>query len=74
MELAELIGLRPVPCGGLLVALTRRCPLSCAHCSTNSSMTVSGEPDPEHLLRFIGSCGAEVPPEVGMLTGGEPLV
>ncbi|WP_332758384.1 radical SAM protein [Streptomyces sp. MT206] len=74
MELAELIGLRPVPCGGLLVALTRRCPLSCAHCSTNSSMTVSGEPDPEHLLRFIGSFGAEDRPEVVMLTGGEPLL
>ncbi|MER6197961.1 radical SAM protein [Streptomyces sp. NPDC001586] len=74
MELAELIGLRPVPCGGLLVALTRRCPMSCAHCSTNSSMSVSEQPDPEHLLRFIGSFGAEDRPEVVMLTGGEPLL
>ncbi|MDK9495881.1 radical SAM protein [Streptomyces katrae] len=74
MELAELIGLRPVPCGGLLVALTRRCPMSCAHCSTTSSMAASEEPDQEHLLRFIGSFGAEDRPEVVMLTGGEPLL
>lgn len=74
MDLAELIGLRPVPCGGLLVALTRRCPMSCAHCSTGSSLTVSEQPDPEHLLRFVRSFGAEDRPEVVMLTGGEPLL
>lgn len=74
MELAELIGLRPVPCGGLLVALTRRCPMSCAHCSTGSSMTSFEQPDPEHLLRFVGSFTAENRPEAVMLTGGEPLL
>ncbi|MFI8291540.1 radical SAM protein [Streptomyces sp. NPDC085614] len=74
MELAELIGLRPVPCGGLLVGLTRRCPLSCAHCSTGSSLAVSDRPDAEQLLRFIGSFGPEDRPEAVMLTGGEPLL
>ncbi|MFD3994394.1 radical SAM protein [Streptomyces sp. NPDC058548] len=74
MDLAELIGLRPVPCGGLLVALTRRCPMSCAHCSTSSSMAASEEPDQRQLLDFIGSFGAEDRPEVVMLTGGEPLL
>ncbi|WP_435971596.1 radical SAM protein [Streptomyces sp. Qhu_M48] len=74
MDLAELIGLRPVPCGGLLVALTRRCPMSCAHCSTGSSLSVSEEPDSGQLLRFIGSFGTEDRPEVVMLTGGEPLL
>ncbi|MFJ5137655.1 radical SAM protein [Streptomyces sp. NPDC088707] len=74
MDLAELIGLRPVPCGGLLVALTRRCPMSCAHCSTGSSMTASEEPDPQQLLNFVGSFGVEDRPEVVMLTGGEPLL
>ncbi|MFJ8294565.1 radical SAM protein [Streptomyces sp. NPDC094447] len=74
MDLAELIGLRPVPCGGLMVALTRRCPLSCAHCSTNSSMTASEEPDRGRLLDFIASFGADDRPEVVMLTGGEPLL
>ncbi|MEV7372256.1 radical SAM protein [Streptomyces sp. NPDC090301] len=74
MDLAELIGLRPVPCGGLLVALTRRCPMSCAHCSTASSMTASEEPDQRQLLRFVDSFGVEDRPEVVMLTGGEPLL
>ncbi|MEU4078991.1 radical SAM protein [Streptomyces venezuelae] len=74
MELAELIGLRPVPCGGLLVALTRRCPMSCAHCSTGSSPTAAGAPDPARLLGFIGSFGPQDRPEVVMLTGGEPLL
>ncbi|WP_329287063.1 radical SAM protein [Streptomyces sp. NBC_00691] len=74
MDLAELIGLRPVPCGGLLVALTRRCPMSCAHCSTGSSMAATEEPDRRQLLDFIGSFGAEDRPEVVMLTGGEPLL
>ncbi|MEU6537789.1 radical SAM protein [Streptomyces sp. NPDC047000] len=74
MELAELVGLRPVPCGGLLVTLTRRCPLSCAHCSTDSSPAAAERPDPEQLLRFVGSFGVHDRPEVVMLTGGEPLL
>ncbi|CAL9363369.1 radical SAM protein [Streptomyces sp. enrichment culture] len=74
MDLAELIGLRPVPCGGLLVALTRRCPLSCAHCSTDSSPTAAERPDAGQLLRFVGSFGDRDRPEVVMLTGGEPLL
>ncbi|KKD01931.1 radical SAM protein, partial [Streptomyces sp. WM6386] len=73
MELAELIGLRPVPCAGLLLTLTRRCPLSCAHCSTSSTMT-GEEPDSGQLLRFVGSFTADDRPEVVMLTGGEPLL
>ncbi|MFG2332643.1 radical SAM protein [Streptomyces sp. NPDC048604] len=74
MELAELIGLRPVPCGGLMVTLTRRCPLSCAHCSTNSSMQAAECPDPEQLRRFVASFDARNRPEVVLLTGGEPLL
>ncbi|MBB0228823.1 radical SAM protein [Streptomyces calidiresistens] len=74
MELAQLMGLRPVPAAGLLVSLTRRCPLSCAHCSTDSSPTASGGPDPDHLLRFVGSFGAADRPDVVLLTGGEPLL
>ena len=73
MELAELIGLRPVPCAGLLLTLTRRCPLSCAHCSTSSTMT-GEEPDAEQLLRFVSSFTTEDRPDVVMLTGGEPLL
>ncbi|MFH8471678.1 radical SAM protein [Streptomyces sp. NPDC018000] len=74
MELAELIGLRPVPAGGVLVTLTRRCPLRCAHCSTGSAPEVREEPEAEALLRFVSSFTAGDRPEVMMLTGGEPLL
>jgi Radical SAM superfamily/4Fe-4S single cluster domain len=73
MELAEFVGLRPVPCAGLLVTLTRRCPLSCAHCSTSSTAT-GEEPVAEQLLRFIGSFTADDRPDAVLLTGGEPLL
>ncbi|GAA0679160.1 hypothetical protein GCM10010193_35900 [Kitasatospora atroaurantiaca] len=73
MDLAELVGLRPVPCAGLLVTLTPRCPLSCAHCSTSSTMRGT-DPDGEQLLRFVGSFTPEDRPELVLLTGGEPLL
>ena len=73
MDLAELLSLRPLPCSGLLLTLTRRCPLHCAHCSTASTMTAE-EPDAAALVRFVGSFGADDRPEVMMLTGGEPLL
>jgi len=73
VDLAELLSLRPVPGAGLLLTLTRRCPLRCAHCSTASTMT-SEEPDAETLTRFVASFTAEDRPEVMMLTGGEPLL
>lgn len=73
MELAEIIGLRPRPGAGVLVTLTRRCPLSCAHCSTSSTMA-GEEPDAAELLRFVESFAAADRPEVMMLTGGEPLL
>ncbi|MYU21048.1 radical SAM protein [Streptomyces sp. SID8352] len=73
MRLSDLLRLRPVPGAGLLLTLTRRCPLSCAHCSTASTMS-GEEPDGGHLLRFVGSFGAADRPEVLLLTGGEPLL
>lgn len=98
MRLSELLGVRPVPGAGVLVTLTQRCPLHCAHCSTDSTMA-GGEPDAAALARFVDSFGAApvpaaarapgpaaqslanapvsavpAPPEVLMLTGGEPLL
>ncbi|AUG78990.1 radical SAM protein [Kitasatospora sp. MMS16-BH015] len=73
MELAELVGLRPSPGAGLLVTLTERCPLSCAHCSTSSTMR-GGQPGSAELLRFVGSFGPDDRPELMLLTGGEPLL
>ena len=39
MHLMEVLELRPVPGAALFLAVTRRCPLSCAHCSTNSMLS-----------------------------------
>lgn len=73
MELAEIIGLRPVTCAGLLVSVTRRCPLACAHCSTASVLT-GEQVDRESLLAFVASFTPRDHPEVIMLTGGEPML
>lgn len=73
MELAELMALRPVPGAGLLLTVTGRCPLHCAHCSTSATMA-SPEPDPARLLRFVDSFRPDAHPSVLMLTGGEPLL
>lgn len=73
MDLAELVGLRPLPGAGLLLTLTQRCPLQCAHCSTASTMA-GDDPEPAPLVRFVGSFSARDRPEVIMMTGGEPLL
>ncbi|MFE6769850.1 radical SAM protein [Streptomyces fimicarius] len=74
MELAELVARRPFPAAGLLIGLTRRCPLRCAHCSTESDLFTRQEPDGGQLERFVGSFTEENRPDVVMLTGGEPLL
>jgi pyruvate-formate lyase-activating enzyme len=73
VDLAELLTHRPAPAAGLLVTLTQRCPLRCAHCSSASTM-VGAAPDPEQLLRFVGTFQPVDRPEFLVLTGGEPLL
>lgn len=55
MRLAEIIGLRPEPAVNVLVTLTRRCPLSCAHCSTGSGPDTDERPAPGDLRRLVAS-------------------
>ena len=73
MELDELVSLRPVPGAGLLVTVTNRCPLNCAHCSASSTPT-GQEPDAAALTAFVESFQSGHAPRVMMLTGGEPLL
>ncbi|HZN16634.1 MAG TPA: radical SAM protein [Micromonosporaceae bacterium] len=73
MHLAELVRMRTQPCAGLLLALTQRCPLSCAHCSTSSSPRApqhSGAP----FRRLVGTFTAAEHPELVFMSGGEPLL
>lgn len=73
MHIRDLLELRPVPAAGLFMTLTRRCPLTCAHCSTNS-MLYSEEHAAEIFLGFADTFTPTSRPEVVWLTGGEPLL
>jgi radical SAM family protein len=73
MHLAELLACRPVPASALFMALTRRCPLRCRHCSTMSGPT-AGQQAAAPLRRFAASFTAADHPEYLLLTGGEPLL
>ncbi|WP_433431126.1 radical SAM/SPASM domain-containing protein [Nonomuraea sp. CA-141351] len=73
MHLADILALRPVPAAALLMAITRRCPLTCAHCST-SSLLSSEEHPAEWFSGFVETIEPEDRPELIMLTGGEPML
>jgi len=60
-------------CAGLLLMLTQRCPLHCAHCSSASTM-LGATSELEVLLRFVSSFREDDRPEIVMMTGGEPLL
>jgi pyruvate-formate lyase-activating enzyme len=73
MHLVEFLSLRSVPAAGVSLGLTRRCPLSCAHCSTNS--TLSSEQSPaEMFVRFVDTFGPDDRPEVLAMSGGEAML
>jgi pyruvate-formate lyase-activating enzyme len=73
VDLVELMAARPHPGAGLIVTVTNRCPMTCAHCSSSSDLRAGG-PDPAELLRFVRSFGAAPSPGVLLLTGGEPML
>jgi pyruvate-formate lyase-activating enzyme len=73
MHLVEILALRSVPAAGVSLGLTRRCPLSCEHCSTNS--TTSSEQYPEGMfVRFVKTFTANHHPEILSMSGGEALL
>jgi hypothetical protein len=73
MRLAEILAARPVTAAGVLITVTRRCPLHCAHCSTGSTMAGS-HPDAGPLRRFVHSFTPTCRPDIALFTGGEPLL
>jgi organic radical activating enzyme len=73
MHIADMLALRPVPAAGVFLTLTRRCPLTCAHCSTNSMMD-SEEHAAAIFERFVATFSPSQRPELVWLTGGEPLL
>jgi pyruvate-formate lyase-activating enzyme len=73
MHLLELLRWRVVPAAGVSIGLTRRCPLQCAHCSTNSTMR-SEEHSATIFERFVDSFSSENRPEILSMSGGEAML
>ncbi|MFE0170884.1 radical SAM protein [Streptomyces sp. NPDC059002] len=73
MHLVELLAARSRPAAALLMTLTRRCPLSCAHCSTASTMAAE-QLDAAPLTAFVATFRPGDRPDHLLLTGGEPLL
>lgn len=73
MHLMDILRYRTVPGSAVYLALTRRCPLSCRHCSTDSMLS-SEEHGAELFLDFAHTFTAEDHPEVVLMSGGEALL
>ncbi|MGZ8240051.1 MAG: radical SAM protein [Methylobacter sp.] len=67
------LSLRSVPAAGVTIGLTQRCPMNCAHCSTNSTMASTEFPS-EMFLRFVDTFEVDNHPEVIAISGGEALL
>jgi pyruvate-formate lyase-activating enzyme len=65
--------LRGEPGAGILIGLTRRCPLSCAHCGTESTRSSEQAPA-EWFDRFVASFRADDHPELMLISGGEAFL
>jgi pyruvate-formate lyase-activating enzyme len=73
MHLAEMAMLRTVPAAAVFLSLTRRCPLSCAHCSTDSALD-SEQYAEEPFLALVGSFAPDDHPQIIAMSGGEALL
>jgi pyruvate-formate lyase-activating enzyme len=73
VHLLDFLKFRAVPAAGVSIALTRRCPLHCAHCGTESTST-SEESAAEVFTRFVGTFTTDVHPEVVGISGGEAFL
>ncbi|MEW1718238.1 radical SAM protein [Streptomyces sp. NPDC093109] len=73
MHLVDVLRARSTPGGGVMLALTRRCPLSCRHCSTNSML--SSEQHAESVFEgFVETFTPQERPDFVLMSGGEVLL
>jgi pyruvate-formate lyase-activating enzyme len=73
VHLKDMLALRTTPGAGVSIGLTRRCPLHCAHCSTNSTLT-SDQAASDLFVRFVDSFTTDCHPQVLALSGGEAFL
>lgn len=74
MHLRDIFKIRGKTAAGVYMLLTRRCPMSCAHCSTLSHPMATDEIPDEPAERFVDSFKIADPPELLCLSGGEALL
>lgn len=73
MHLTEIISLRTVPAAALCLGLTQRCPLSCRHCSSNSTLGLADVSEIP-FRRIVASFTEQDHPELVVMSGGEALL
>jgi pyruvate-formate lyase-activating enzyme len=73
LHLVDYLALRAIPAAGISLALTRRCPLSCAHCATNSTFS-SEEAPADMFTRFVDTFTVDDHPQVLAISGGEAFL
>ncbi|MDX3074017.1 radical SAM protein [Streptomyces sp. NPDC088354] len=73
MHLLEIGARRSIAAAGVYLALTRRCPLSCAHCSTDSSLS-SEQHSELPFRRLVDSFDPQTRPDLLLMSGGEALL
>lgn len=73
MHLMELLRYRTDPASAVFLALTRRCPLTCRHCSTRSLMS-SEEHAADLFDGFVRTFTGAEHPEFVLMSGGEALL
>ncbi len=61
------------PARGVAVMLTRRCNMTCAHCSVQSGPKIREEPTREELIEVLHSL-ADAGIQSIQITGGEPMI
>jgi pyruvate-formate lyase-activating enzyme len=59
--------------GQLAIMITRRCNMTCGHCSVESSPSIRGEPSDAELVEWVRAAAAAGVTAI-RLTGGEPML
>jgi pyruvate-formate lyase-activating enzyme len=73
VHLTEIIALRAVPAAALCLGVTQRCPLSCRHCSSSSTMG-SADLSEAPFRRIVGTFTEDSHPDLVVMSGGEALL
>lgn len=74
LDFEEIVSRRADLGAGLYISLTQRCPMRCAHCCTNSTVTAPHQLADTTIQGFLKTLADDDPPSFILMTGGEPLL